>query len=357
MTAAMICLSGCSLLLGIDGEFTLLDAGMGGGTASSGASSTSMSSGTTAASGSGGATTGTGGSQFSGTISKSAGTSNALDATPDPAGITLYFTAVDTATALAGVYKAPADGSATTPVVVLAGAPFAAPFGIAISSDGKTLYVADPGATDATTKLDHGVIFAMPIAGGTPTVLAGSEGLSARSLELSVEAGNDVLYFAGSDKATGARGVYKLPTAGGAATDIAATGVTWVDPCGIAVAADGTVYVSDTTGAATRKAVIVKVGSGGVGSSLVSDLNVGYPAGVALSKDGKSLFVSALDPAKHTDVLLQFDVSNGMQTMALSTGIDTLTESAGLHRARSVDVFAFADSSTLAGGGQVFVVK
>jgi sugar lactone lactonase YvrE len=342
--------------------------GCGGGSETTSSSSTSGSGGsgssttttststTTSTTGSGGATTGTGGSTpFGGMISPVADVQTALDATPDPAGAQIYFTGVDSATGAAGVYKAPADGSNKTPVLL--SSPFAAPFGIAISSDNKTLYVADPGATDAATKLDHGVIFTLPIAGGMPTVLMGSEGLSARSLELVVEGGKDVLYFAGSDATTGARGVYKMPAGGGAAAAITATGVTWVDPSGIAVAADGTVFVVDTTGAPTHKGVIVKVASGGAGTSFASDVQVGYPAGVALSKDGSSLFVSALDPVKHTDVLLQFDVSTAMAKTALSTGIDTLTESAGLHRAQSVDVFAFADSAGGSKNGQVFVVK
>lgn len=324
---------------------------------SSSASGTGGSTSSTTSTGTGGMTTGTGGSPaFLGVVSTSANARTALDATPDPAGTIIYFTAVDKTTALAGVYSAPADGSATTPVAVAAGDPFAAPFGIAMSTDGKTLYVADPGATDTTSKKDLGVIFALPVAGGTPTIVAGSELFGARSLEVAVEGGKDVLYFTGRDTTTGAPGVFKLPVAGGTSTAVTATGVTWIDPSGIAIASDGTVFVADTTGSLSRTAVIVKV-TGGVGSVLVPSLQVGYPAGVALSKDAKLLFVSALDPVKNTDVLLQFDVSNGMQMTAISMGISTFTEAAGLHRARNADIYAWADSSAGPSNGQVFVVK
>lgn len=325
-----------------------------------GGSTTSTSSTMATTGGTGGMTTGTGGTggggPFQGTISTSADARTALDATPDPAGTTIYFTAVDATTNAPGVYKAPADGSATTPVAVAAGDPFAAPIGIAMSTDGKTLYVADPGATDTTSKKDLGVIFSVPVAGGTPAIVAGSELLGARSLEVAVEGGADVLYFTGRDKTTGAAGVFKLAAAGGAATAVGATGVTWVDPSGIAVADDGTVYVVDTTGSASATAVIVKI-AGGAGTVLVPNLQVGYPAGVALSKDAKSLLVSALDPVKNTDVLLQFDVSNGMQSASFSTGINTFTESAGLHRAKHADIYAWADSSAGMNNGRIFVVK
>src|SRR5215471_11382430 len=92
-------------------------------------------------------TTGTGGSGPSNVSSLKPGAdaNTAFDATPSPDGKTLYFTAVDPKTHLPGVYQAPSDGSHLAGSTVRAGAPFAAPFGIAISTNGNELYVADSG--------------------------------------------------------------------------------------------------------------------------------------------------------------------------------------------------------------------
>jgi sugar lactone lactonase YvrE len=322
---------------------------MGGSTSSSTTSTTTTS--TTSSTGTGGST------PFMGMLGPIADARTALDATPDPAGNTIYFIAIDPTTKAAGVYKAPSDGSAMTPVVVASGAPFATPFGIATSTDGMQLYIADPGATDTVSKQDLGVIFSLPVGGGTPTILSGSELFGPRSLEVAVEGGKDVLYYTGRDKTTGVAGVFKIPASGGASTAVTATGVTFVDPSGIAIASDGTVYVADTTASASRTANIVKIDKNGTATTLLSNLQVGYPCGVAVSKDDKTLLISALDSAKGTDVLLQVDIATAMQGMSISMGIDTFTESAGLHRAKGSDMYAWADSSAGASNGRVFVVK
>jgi len=66
------------------------------------------------------------------------------------------------------------------------------------------------------------------------------------------------------------------------------------------------------------------------------------------------LLVSALDVDKQTDVVISVDIATKMPTF-LSQGIDTFTESAGLHRAKKAgNTFAWADST--ANGGTVFRV-
>jgi hypothetical protein len=293
---------------------------------------------------------GTGG--VAGDVKPAADAHSALDATPDLDATTIYFTAIDS-TVGPGVFKVPADGSNTTPVKVAAGDPFVAPFGIAIGTDGNQLYIADPGA-DAGG--DHGEIFVLPIGGGTPSALAGSADMIPRSLEIIKEGTSDVIYFTGTDKADGQSGVFKIPVSGGAATAVA-KGAPFVDPSGIAVAKDGTVYVADTISSLSHTANIVKVDKNGTATTFLSDLHVGYPAGVALSQDEGTLLISALDPDKGTDVLLQIDIGTAMSQNPVTANIDTFYESAGLHRAKAKNVFAWADSSAGPNGGRVFLVK
>ncbi|MFT3774861.1 MAG: hypothetical protein QM820_56655 [Minicystis sp.] len=310
-------------------------------------SSTSTASGTGGMGGTGG---GTGGSGLS--MSASFDAAIALDATPDANGTKVFFTAAGGPNGV-GVYSAAADGSGTVGEVK-AGAPFAAPFGIATSTDGAQLYIADPGATDPTSKKDLGVIFSLPVGGGTPSVIAGSNATEARNLEVAKEGNADTIYFTGRDKTDGQVGVFKIPAAGGAVTAVA-KGAPFVDPSGIAVAADGTVYVADTRGAGTGLANIIKV-SGGTASVLLADVRVGYPAGVALSQNDKTLYVSALDPAKLTDQILAIDIAAKTAT-SIVTGIDTFSEAAGLHRAKKASVFSLADITAGPNRGKIIVFK
>ena len=77
---------------------------------------------------------------------------------------------------------------------------------------------------------------------------------------------------------------------------------------------------------------------------VVDGLAVGHPAGIALTVDEKTILVSAFDPAAGTDVVYTVDAaSHAVGTFTDKIG--AFTESAGLHRARNADVFAWVDSS------------
>jgi hypothetical protein len=296
---------------------------------------------------------------------------SAFDATPDPAAMTLYFTGLandPTKPPLAGVYSAPADGSNMTPAVVQAGAPYVAPWGISSSTDGKKLYVADPGADitlDANGNQiaggsDAGVIFVQSTMGGAPTPLMGSAGFEPRSVEVHSENNNDVIYFSGRNPANGKVGVYTLPAAGAAMPTPVLEGAPLVDPGGLAIDANKTVYVVDCIGSGSGLAQIVTIKAGV--PATITDLHVGFPAGIALSLDEKNLYLSSLDPVKATDVLLEIDVANPTMMTPITTNIASNTDAAGLHRAHTKNVFAWADSSAgpmgpTAGGGRVYVVK
>jgi hypothetical protein len=293
------------------------------------------------------------------TIQQAAAAPIPLDATPDPAGVNIYFTAIGANGA--GVFQTLVDGSQPAAKEVQVGDPFVSPFGIMIGTDGKQLYVADPGADVPEPGIpegsDKGAIFSLPIGGGTPNILLGSEGTVPRGIDIVQENGKDVLYFTGTDKTTGQPGVFKLAAGGGGATMVV-EGAPFLDPSGIAVAKNGDIFVADTVSAASHTANIIKI-SGGAATTLVSDMRVGYPAGLALTMDEKTLYVSAIDAVTLTDAIAIVDVGAGSgQTPAMfSTGISTYTESAGLHRSKNSELFAWADSSAGPTGGKVFAVK
>jgi sugar lactone lactonase YvrE len=251
-----------------------------------------------------------------------------------------------------GVFKAPADGSAPTPADVAVGDPFAAPFGIAISTDGTKLFIADPGADVGS---DKGAILTVSSSGGTPTALAGTQDAVPRNLEVAQEEGKDVVYFTGTDKSDGLPGVFSVPATGGTATAVLKGGP-FRDPSGIAIAKDGTIYVADTIASADGGANIIAI-AGGNAQVIVSGIRVGYPCGIALTTSDTVLFVSALDPSTLTDIVIKVDLATKEPTTLAPQTISAFSEAAGLHRAKNADVFGWADSSAGPSGGKVFVVK
>jgi hypothetical protein len=329
-------------------------------TSTSGDTTTSTSSGMGGAGGSNTTTTtsatGTGGGT-SAAINSASDVSGVLDATPDPNGLEVYFTA-NGENGL-GVYTAPADGTEPTPKAVYPSIPddpnnpFVAPFGIGISSDGKQVFVADTAAGAS----DRGGIFMIPVGGGAPTELSGTDGTAPHSLDVVSVGGVDTLYFTGTEaKAGGLPGVFSVPAAGGSLTTIAVGGILR-DPSGLVVAKNGDIYVADTIATEGNTAQIVLIPKGGAPTVLVSELRLGYPAGVALTMEEKTLYVSAFSPDTLTDRLLVVDIAAKTSTEAYTAEIGAFTESAGLHRARNVSVFAWADSSAGPKGGKVFVIK
>ncbi len=354
----------------------------GSGTSSSSkaattAATTSTTAATTAAttsSSTGGGGMGTGGEPNL-TPALAANQASPFDATPDPAGTKLYFTGLSNTGTLAGVYTAPADGSVMTPTAVLAGAPYVSPWGISTSTDGTKLYVADPGADitlDANGNQiaggsDSGVIFVQLVSGGAPTPLMGSAGFDPRGVEVIAQGGSDVVYFTGRNPTTGKVGVYTLPAAGAATPATVLEGAPLVEPSGVAIAGDGTVYVADATGPGQQGQVVSIAKAATTGTQVLGGIRIGYPAGIALSLDG-TLLVSALDPVKASDVILELDPTQTTPTVTqITMNITANFEAAGLHRARTADVVAFADgtagavgpSGTTAAvlGGAVYTVK
>jgi sugar lactone lactonase YvrE len=280
---------------------------------------------------------------------------NPVDATPSPDGKDVYFIA-NTKTGdednigtirQPAIFKVAAAGGAVSKL--FGGAPLVAPFGISISDDGQTLYIADSGADTSDDRSD-GRLYTMPIGGGTPAGLAGTDGYAPAGVEVSGES----VYFTGHKD--GQAGLFKTALGGGAVTPVA-TGALFADPGGVAVAKNGDAFVVDTGGVAHDQSLasVVKVGADGHTEVLIDGLAVGHPAGIALTADEAQLYVSGFDPAKGTDVVFTID-KNTKAVQAFTDTIVDFLESAGLHRARNADVFAWADGHANA-TGTVYVLK
>jgi sugar lactone lactonase YvrE len=270
-------------------------------------------------------------------LTKTGAFKSIFDAVPDSDGKNIYFTGMDEK-GLVGVYLVAATGGTATAVAT--GSPFVAPFGIAISTDDTTLYVADPGADGGN---DLGEILSLPVKGGTPKPVSGTADLLPRGIAIDSSSGKDTLVFSGIDKKTGVQGVFEIAVGGGT-PDTLAEGAPFVDPSGVAVDSQGNVYVTDTLAAKSHQGEILKIDKGAA-ASFATDLWVGYPAGIAFTLDNKGLIVSGLATSEGPDTISSFLVPSAKQGTFVSDGLKDLSNAAGLHRAAKVNIFAFVDSA------------
>ena len=280
-----------------------------------------------------------------------------VDATPSPDGTQIYFIAFSSRAdadnlkmeRVPAIYRVAATGGA--PQKLFEGEPLQSPFGITISDDGQTLFIADSSADgDAESERSDGRVFSMPAGGGAPAALAGTEGITPAG----VEALGPSLYITG--RKDGKAGLFKTGTSGGGVSPVAVGGP-FTDPGGVAVARDGVAYVIDTGSAVGSQALgsVIKVMPDGKTEVILEGLSVGHPAGIALVNDDSAILVSALDPARGTDRVYRIELGD-RSVKQLSATIGDFYESAGLHRARDTEVFAWADSHAN-GTGTVYVLK
>jgi hypothetical protein len=250
----------------------------------------------------------------------------------------VYFTGV-APNGRAGVFKASARGGASVSEIA-AGPPFVAPLGLATSMAGHRLFVADPGASGSALG-GAGDLFAIDLGNGAVTPVPGGEGWLARGLEVvSDAAGEEQIVFSGRDPEGGQPGVFRLPARGGQASAVA-KGAPLVDPSGVAAARQGDLFVCDTLAGPGGTAMIFRIEDGFV-SPLVTGLHTGYPCGLALTRDDAALLVLARNAARGADEVIRIEVATLARSTlgAVTPGHD---EPAGLHRAKSADVFALVD--------------
>ena len=273
-----------------------------------------------------------------------------VDATPSPDGKRIYYLAVSNDGSdqpHAGVFAVDADAEGNGELEELTmGDPLLTPLGIESSLDGGALFIADTTAgADAT-----GAVFRLAAAGGTPVIVPGTEGYRPAGVVIGKHRGEEVLYFTGRDPDSGEGAVFRIASSGGAAQRLASFGAD-SEPGGVTVANNGDLYVADHAAAGAR---VLRVRGGKV-TLHVTDLALGFPAGIALTSDSRTLLISGLDVHTKHDVVYSVDLGS-KELGRIKDGIAGFSESAGLHRAHDVDVFAWADSQALE-SGTVYTVK
>lgn len=255
------------------------------------------------------------------------------DATPDPDGNIVYFTA--TGELGSGVFRVAAAGGETS--AVAAGDPFVSPLGLAMSLDGERVYVADAKAGSS------GQIFVVTAAGGEVTPLAGTEGSTPRAVEVASENSSDVLYFSGVDPADGQPAVMRIGASGGE-LELIAKGAPLVEPGGIAITADGIVYVADRLASGNGLGSVFRIEGGNI-ETIAENFRAGTPVvGATLTLDEGALLVSALAPHRDRAQVLLIVLST-LERAIVNKGIFANAGSGGVHRAHNANLFAWADSS------------
>jgi DNA-binding beta-propeller fold protein YncE len=293
-----------------------------------------------------------------------AGFHTPMDATPDPDGNQIYFTALSAQGA--GVFKAPVAGG--TAVTLTVGAPLTMPVGLVVSTDGQTLYVADTGATLTATKAaastavtTSGAIFTLPSSGGNPVPIAATLHTAPRGLTLIQENNVDMIYFTGTAPEDGQPAVMKVPASGGELT-VLEKGGQLVAPVGIAVNGAGVIYVADAGAAGNGLGTVFKfnphhhLASNSHAERLADRVRLGSPAGITLTADESHLLVSALHTIGGTSQVLVINTTTRGQGI-VNKVIGVNLASGGLHRAHNNNQMAWCGVTAGTGGqGAVFRV-
>lgn len=262
-----------------------------------------------------------------------------LDAVPDPTGMTVYFTA-STAAGESGVFAVAVTGGDVRPVLV--GAPLVAARGLVVSSDGRTLFVADPAGPGG------GVVYALPSGSGPATVLDQARGTAPQALDLVSVGGTDRLYSAGADPGSGQGMVSVVDLATGAAA-IVRIGAELAGADGTAVSTSGDIFLA-LPGTNGREDTVVRLHEGAV-EPVLSGVRLGAPAGLALTLDEQALWVSALADDGTSEVVV-VDLASGA-THSFNDVIGANHRSGGLHRALAGPSFAWANATNDGGVYQV----
>lgn len=279
------------------------------------------------------------------------------DATPDPDGNKIYFTAKSTHGA--GVFSVPFTGGAVVSITV--GTPFSMPYGLAMGTNGQTIYVADPtvpmtstvlasGSNQVHQPITKGALYRVPATGGAPKVVPGTERTSPRGLDVTSENGQDVIYFLGNNPSNGEPAVMKIPASGGTLT-ILHQGAPFVNPVGVSINRTSTAWVvTDDAASGNGLGKVFLLSGNGQIDTLADHVLMGKPAGVTYTFDESLALVSALDANTGTSEVLVINMAT-RDLGIVNKVIDVNHGSGGLHRARNNNLMAWC-GVTVGNGGQ-----
>jgi DNA-binding beta-propeller fold protein YncE len=254
------------------------------------------------------------------------GQNKPLDASPDPTGKVIYFTTKGPRGA--ALFAVPADGSKAA--VVVSSASLREPTGVAVSNDGKRVFVADRRA---------GHILVVRVRDGVSHVLAGTQGTAPRGLEIQNRAGKELVVYTGRST-DGSPAVLRIGARGAAKPSIVLKGAPLRKPDGVAISRTGAIYVTDHGTGGGR---VLKI-DGSTVTTVASGVKLGDPAGIALTFDESKLLVSSLNEARGTAQVLIVDTATGM-TSVFDDVISANHSAGGLHRARAAVPMGWADVS------------
>jgi hypothetical protein len=286
-----------------------------------------------------------------------------LDSVPSPDGEVVYFTA--NGPSGPAVYAVASHGGTIT--TLASGSPLAAPWGLTISTDGQTLYVADLGAENSPS---GNVVYALPASGGTPTPLAATRGSRPNVPEIVSEQGADMLFYSGFDPADEQPAIFKLnPVQDGSSPSVVFKGAPLVWPSGVAITKEGIIYVVDLAATDSDLGAVYRIQHGKAEKLADQIRTSGSLAGAALTLDESLLLVSNLNAEHGTAQVLVVNLATGDLGL-INKGIAANTGAGGVHRAHRVNQFSWADitptlpirprlplaSAPSSGGGGVYVL-
>jgi DNA-binding beta-propeller fold protein YncE len=275
-----------------------------------------------------------------------------LDAAPSPDASKIYFIAVGSN---GGSVFSTSAAAGSTASLISGGGAMVAPLGLAVSTDGTNLYVADPGATTASGN-DKGALLLVPAAGGTPAIVAETVDFAPRAVAVSQVGGSDEIVFIGTSTTANADGSFSdgvFKDVSGTVTAISTSG----NPAAVAVGTNGTIYVLDQAGTIASFAAGATTGTALPGAS--QSLNVSFPSGMDLSLDQTALLVTGFDTTG-AEAVNRVNIATGAVTaLSLTPAITPAAhggEPSGLHRALNSDSFAFVDGSANT-SGTIYLLK
>lgn len=278
----------------------------------------------------------------------------ARDAVPGPGAAVMYFIAQGADGP--GLFSVPASGGEATEVTGSFDAEpsdpdsdgvlshFVEPRGVAVSPDGERVFVADPEAAGG-----QGAIVSVDAESGEAAIVPGTLGTRASSLDVKAGSADVEITFTG--ELNGLPAILKLPL--GSGVQVLSQDASFVRPDGVAVADDGTVFIADPEAGDEGHGRVFRLRDGSLDVA-VPEVKTGDPAGVALTLDGQTLLVSAIDREAGTDQVVLVNTTTFAASI-FDNVIGANTAGGGVHRSPDRDTFGWADSTcSVRGHGCVY---